>query len=141
MMFTDQAKASFSAMLLKEYGIEIGRDSEILPILYLMHNYEEKMGTTIATGFGFMDTAGTQLTNSSAKLDTLLAEIRDYLKSQQVASEEAKDTPIAGNVSASGDISASDRSNTGRVLGVVPLLLLVIAVVQMLLLVLLLARD
>lgn len=135
MMFTDQAKASFSALLLKEYGIEISRDSEILPILYLMHNYEEKMGTTIATGFGFMDTAGTQLTNSSAKLDSLLAEIRDYLKLQQLASGEAKGSPIAG------DVSASDRSNTGDVLSKVPLLLLIIAVVQMVLLVLLLVRS
>jgi hypothetical protein len=70
MMFTDQAKAEFSAMLLKEYGIELSRNSEILPIIYLMHQYEEKMGRTIAAGFTFMDEANNKLMAAAAELKT-----------------------------------------------------------------------
>ena len=137
MIFTDKEKANFSAMLLTEYGIEISRESEILPILFLMHNYEKKMGSTIATGFGFMDSAGTQLTNSSLKLEALMAEVRDHFKSQAELSRASEE-----RVQSSSLTNLPDTSVAGPGLGSkVPFLLLFIAIIQTLLLVFMLAKG
>lgn len=124
MRLTEEEKAAFSALLLKEYGIELSRASEILPIIYLMHAYEEKMGSTIAAGFDFMDAAGKQLNASAERMEQLMTQTReslDALAGQQTAVQSAPATTATGA-------------------SVLVKVLLVLSVVQMLLIVVLLLR-